>query len=218
MNDKDIHRLIQAQNKEENDALFERIQSNLGSSSQAQTQAKLKRKFNYKVLTLASAFVLILCLAVVLPIVLQSDDNQLRYSEDNIYSEVLDISLKEYVQNNEISALYIEWDIVDECTTTRYYDKNNYAQTVYLSEFLVNGETGYSLSYCVMQSNIHVDGFEYVYDAFYFKMVVHNITVDYIFGTICRAKFEYKGYKYYFEFYDPVDEQFIRETIESMFN
>lgn len=216
MKDKDIHRLIQEQNKEENDALFERIQSNLGFSSQA--QAKPKHKFNYKIFTLATALVLVLCLAVVLPIVLQSDDGQLRYSATNMRSEELGYTLNEYIQNHGISVLYIDWEIIDESVTERYYDINNYDQTVYLSEFLVNGETGYSLKYIVMPLNISVDSVEFDESAYTDELIIRDVNVSYSLGLTALAKFEYQGYKYYFEFYDSVDEQFIRETIESMFN
>lgn len=218
MKDKDIHRLIQEQNKEENDALFERIQSKLGISSQPQTQVKSKQKFNYKILTLASALVLVLCLAVVLPIVLQMDEGPLRYSATNISSEVTDCILKEYIQNHNISALYLDWNIVDERITTRYYDTDDYDQTVYFSEFLVNGETGYSLKYYIISQNIIVDGADFEQTAYTDEVIVRGVNVSYSLGFTCLAKFEYQGYKYYFEFYDSIDEQFIKETIESMFN
>lgn len=219
MNDKDIHRLIQAQNKEENYALFEDIQTKLGISSQIEKGVKIKRKFNYKIFTLATAMVLVLCLSVVLPIALQFADDGYRFSANTteLLFEGLDCSWKEYVLSNDISALYVDFDEIDERMLERWFEPDDYGSSIFFSEAIVCYEAEYLYKYSIIPSNIIIEDIES--QDYFYELSVNDVTVSCSFNQDEGfAKFEYQGYKYYFEFYDSVDEQFIRETIESMFN
>lgn len=221
MTDKEIYQLID-EYKEDSDALYERIHEQVESSIVQHAQVKKKRKkIMSSVFSVATAFILIVCLAIVLPIVLQQEgDDTIRYNGTNIQSEVVNYTLKDYIQNLGEPILYLDWyDTADVVSTTRYYDVDNVETTVYMQEYLFN--EGYSVELSVLKNNdkIVVETLEVEWDAPKYTSTKDGVSITYqLFRDKCNTKFEYEGYTYYLNFLDSAElEDFIIPTIESMF-
>lgn len=222
MTDEEIYQSID-EYKEEADALYDRIHEQVESNILRHAAAKKRKRKLTKVFSLAVTFVLILSLAIVLPIVLQSEEDTLvRYSDTELSSLILDYNLKEYARINKESFLYIDlYEIAEECKTTRYYHPDDERTTAYLQESFTHGETGYSIKLTIMRQKIIVEDYEgLILEPT--KMNVSDVLVNYsISMTKAIVQFEYQDYKYYLEFGN-VDEyfnvEFIAEIISNMFS
>ena len=219
MTDKEIYQQIE-EYSEEAKASYEKIHEQVEASIVKHAQAKKRRKKLF-VSILSVATVLIVTLAIVLPIVLQPQDEEIiRYSDENtlLYDE-LDNNLKEYYARNNLSLLYLDWyEYAEELYTTRYYEEGKESITVYLRETMTDGNTGYHIEISVMKRNIVVDNLETKVEEYQFTNI-RNVQISYVITkTLAIAKFEYQGYKYYLEIKDSVTLDFLTETIKSMFN
>ena len=218
MTDEEIYQQIE-EYREESDALYERIHEQVESSIVKHAQLKKRRK---KVFTsvLSVVAVLVVTLAIVLPIVLQPQDEEIRYNDVNVLlHEDLNFNLKEYYANNNLSLLYLDWyNDAEYLFTARYYEEGKESDTVYLYETITDGNTGYSIEISIMKRNIVVESYEEKYDEFK-TTSIGNTQVIYILNrSRALAKFEYQGYKYYLQINDEITLDFLLKTIESMFN
>lgn len=219
MTDEEIYQQIE-EHRQEADALYERIHEEVEASIVKHAQRKKRRK---KLFTgiLSIAAVLVVTLAIVLPIVLQpQEEEEIRYNEANVLvSGNLDYTLKEYSTINKLSLLYLDWyEYAEDLFTLRYYEEDKEGNTVYLSESFTNVNTGVNVEISVMKRNIVVESLDNRFsDPQTTKTGKTEITY-----TLSRnwsvAKFEYQGYKYYLQFNDGITLDFLLETIESMFN
>ena len=218
MTDKEIFQTIEEYSEEAN-ALYERIHEQVEASIVKHAQAKKRRK---KLLAgiLSVAVALVVTLGIVLPIVLQPQDEEVRYSDLNaLLQDKLEYNLKEYNVINNMSLLYLDWyEDAEELVTERYYEAGKESETVYLQESFTDGNTGRQVQITVMKQNIVLESLDERFEE------SETTTVDntHIIYTLYRdrgiAKFEYQGYKYYLELTYDIDLDFLVETIESMFN
>lgn len=226
MTEKDIEKISQ-EYKDEKAPLYEKIHERVEDMIVQQASKRKKLTAFYKVLPVALAMVLILSLAIVLPIVLQSDettpggDTPIRYSDLELVTEPLPAgdNLKKYASDNKESYLYIDmYEIAEDVETYRIYQKDDENVTVYLQESFIHGETGYFVRLTVMKSNIIVDSFDTrIKDSQ--DLFGYDVDIRYEIGRQkSNAQFEYEGYKYYLELKDEIDESFLTEIIDNMFN
>ena len=218
MTDEELYQSIE-EYSEESDALYERIHEQVESSIVKHAQKKKKRKKLF-VGMLSLATVLIVTLAIVLPIVLQPQEQEYRYSDANVLlPENLDCNLKEYYNQNHLSLLYLDWyEYAEDLKTSRYYEEGKETDTVYLSEVFTDGYYGYFVNLSVMKRNIVVERFDNRFEEFE-TTVIGDTQIVYVLNRgQALAKFEYQGYKYYLEIKDEITLDFLVKTIESMFN
>ena len=218
MTDEEIYKQIEEYKNEAN-ALYERTHEQVEASIVAHAQAKKKRKKLF-VSLMSVAAVLIVTLAVVLPIVLQPQEQEIRYSDENkLLPDFLDCNLKEYYSNNNLSLLYLDlYEYAEDITTKRFYEEGKENITVYLSETFTDGNTGYRYQITVMKRNFVVESFEARTEE-YQSTKIGDIEISYVLvKNSAAAKFEYNGYKYYLKINDGVTLDFLTATIESMLN
>ena len=223
MTDEEIYQLIE-DNKEETDAFYRKIHTQVEASIVKHAEIKKRRRKNLRMIfsTTVPALILVVVLAVVLPIVLQTEDDPsapIRYYDDQMWdSEILDNTLHDFYNSLGANVLYLDWyATAEECITTRYFDKEDNNFTVYIEEFLVH-EEGYFVQLSVMESNIVVESFESDWNNS-IQIEKNGVTVTYMTQSMNKsvnAKFEYQGYKYYLELQQSTDENFLLSAIESM--
>ena len=218
MTDKEIYQQIEEYSEESN-ALYEQIHERVENSIVKYAQTKKRRK---KILTgiLSVATAIIVVLAIVLPIVLQPQDDEIRYSDtDVLIPDALGCNLKEYYLSHNLSLLYLDWyENAGDLHTFRYYEEGKENDTVYFNEKFTDNNTRYTIILSVMKRNVVVERLDS-------KAVEYKITnigdtkISYVLTKKSSiAKFEYKGYKYYLEIDAGVTFEFLVQTIESMFN
>ena len=220
MTEKEVHQLIEEQAPEHKKYIYEQIREEAERSVIEGAKARQKRKrLSVRLCTAAAIILVAVCLAVVLPIVLTSENNSInRYSSADVIFSPADWTLKEYSQQNGAKTLYIDWydgknETLKGCETT------NRDNIVYITEHLVDTKSGCQVLIYFMADNIIIEGFE-LYETDMDEITLHNnVLVKYKLnfdGT--RVMFKYGGYKYYLNFVvNYTDINFILETVESMF-
>ena len=251
MTEKDIQK-ISEEYKDEKAPLYEKIHERVENIIVYQAKQRKRIKTFYKAFPIALAMVVIICLAIVLPVVLPSgnggdgnpdggfnsgdvNNDDIRYSAADLESVPLNYNLKQYAELYSEDILYIDWyDIAeaDSCRTKKYFEKGNEDKVVYLQETITNDDTGCTVTYSIIRKNIIIDGLEQleIIDDFLnnaHQAQVNGVSVSYIVTkTRSVAKFEYKGYTYYFDFGNSFDNSFgdfadskdeLLEILSSMF-
>lgn len=222
MTEKDIQK-ISEQYKDEKGPLYDKVQERVEAMYEQKAQRKKRLNTFYKAFPISLAVVLIVSLAIILPIVMQHPDGvqpegEIRYSAVDLDAEKLEYNLRDYAIRNNNQYLYLNlYDIADDLATFRYFTIEDDSVTVYLQESFIHGETGYSIQLTVMKSNIKVDGIgEELPDPQ--QMSINDITITYnINRQYTKAEFEYLDYKYYLEFNDAIEVDFLIEIITNMF-
>ena len=229
MTEKDIQK-ISEEYKDEKAPLYEKIHERVEGLIERQAKKRKRIKTFYKIFPVSLAMVLIICLAVILPTVLQPgnpgqpgdpgqpDISEIRYSDVDLDSVELNDTLKEYGTINHETYLYIDmYEIAEDLVTRRYFKKDDESVTVYMQEYFVHGETNYSVTLSVIKNNIIVEQYEKsLVDPQ--EMTINDVTVTYRIARVgSSAQFEYLGYKYYLDFDDAVEVEFITDLITNMF-
>ena len=219
MTDKEIYQQIEEYSEAAN-AQYAKIHEQVEASIVKHAQAKKRRKKLFSGI-LPIAVVLVITLAIVLPIVLQPQDEEvIRYSDaDSLLFDTLDNNLKEYYAKNNLSLLYLDWyEYAEELYTARYYEEGNESNTVYLYEEFVDGNTSYGVKLSIMKRNIVVESLDARFGESPTTMS-GDIDITYTLKkNLGIAKFEYQGYKYYLQINGEITLDFLNETIKSMFN
>ena len=216
MTDEELYQTID-EYSEEADALYQRIHHQVEASIVKHAQVKKRRK---KLFTgiMSIAAVLIVTLAIVLPIVLQPQDKEIRYENlDELLFDKYHYSLKEYCEINNQSLLYLDWyEYAEDLVTIRYYEKGKESDTVYLCESYVDGNNGFAVQISVMKRNIVLESLDEVFEEPQTTSIGNTNIVYVLRKNLSLAKFEYKGYKYYLEIKKEIDLSFFIDAIKSM--
>ena len=218
MTEKDILKISQ-EYKDEKEPLYEKIHERVEETIVQQARKRKRLQTFYKAFPVSVALVLIICLAVILPIVLQpADDGEIRYSDVELDSEKLDITLKEYASLRNEQFLYIDlYDMAEDLITRRYFKISDEGATAYLKESFTDGETGYHILLTIMKNNVTVDRYENLMKDSQL-LTIKDVPILYeITRQTAVAQFEYDGYKYYLEFNDGIDEEYLTSIITNMF-
>lgn len=216
MREKDIHNLIEQQNPEAKQQIWEKIQSQMAEAgSQPEegvqpTKATATKTKQWKWAAVALAIVCVVTLSIVLPIVLRNDDNGngggdgdgIRYcTMEQCKIEELGQTLREYSETHNKGFLYLDWyDNADEITTVYGYNKEDKNDIFYFSERIVNGETGDEVTVSVTDNKTRVDIFNR-YFCNYNEYPVKDVTVKCPLNAYDKtcAMFEYQKNIYYVE-------------------
>ena len=223
MTEKDFQ-IISEQYKDEKEPLYEKIHQRV--EEMYEHEAKRKRRLNTfsKVFPVSLAVVLIISLAIILPIVLQPAGEQpggeIRYSDLELDIQKLDCNLSEYAIRSNSQYLYINfYDVAEDLSTLRYFKADDDSVTAYLQESFIHGEYGYLITLSLMRKDVIVDKYDEGSLANPQEMIINNVTISYdITRQFANAQFEYQGYKYYLEFDDAIEVEFLTEIINNMFS
>ena len=218
MREKDVHKLIEEQNPEAKQRIWEKVRTelNLGDLQYGPATKATAKMQPWKWSVIAVALICVITLSIVLPLTLQGGGS--RFCDIEQYTrEPLGQTLKEYFAANNKNLLYVDWYGNAEDVVTDYaYIKGNKSDIVYLQEFIVNGETGENITLTITDNKTRVDVLELYFICPQEKNVqgiVVNFGAD---SRTTRAKFEYKGYVYYLETTVRNGQELITNVIEDM--
>ena len=215
MKEKDFHRLIEEQNMEEKNALRSKIVPN---TKNAQVR---NRKIAW-VTSLASVCACLICLAIILPFVVKTEEPTPPAKRYCVMSDYVlapaESTVKEYSESSGKNLLYIDWyDIADDVQTMWIVHRDDASDRICLEETLVNGETGDMVVLRITDVNTEVD---------YYVTLMERCEKDCDYNGVeikwhndvksSVATFEHDGYRYIIELKDPMDEQDILDIAESM--
>lgn len=218
MKKKDIHNLIEQQDPEGKQRLWERIQSQLNLAPAPQ-QTAVKAKPKMWKWAVAVAVLVVVTLSVVLPLTLKGDG--VRYCDITQYTtESLGQTLRDYSLSHNHELLYVDWyDISDEIVTDYAHINDDKSDIVFFEESMINIATGIKLMILVTDSKTRVDKVAN-YDLDCEELSVNNVNVKWKSQNFKKsfATFEYKNHIYYLQLdIGDVKDQMI-EIIENMLN
>ncbi len=200
MREKDVHKLIEQQDSE----LKQRILSKVRSQTDVEPVARQKttaKRITWKWATVCIALVCIVTLSVVLPLTLKGE--AVRYCDVTQYvTEDLGQTVKEYSVSHNKNLLYVDWyDIAETVATVYGYNKKDKADIIYITETIVNGETGEQISLSLTDSKTRVDLFNRFYENP--LTVIGNVNDTNVRWIVnydnTLAMFEYQKHTYYLQ-------------------
>lgn len=202
MREKDVHKLIEQQDSE----LKQRILSNVKSQVDVQpvvvNNKPVAKRIAWKWAAACFALVCVITLSVVLPLTLKDDGGGVRFCNYEQYiTENLGQTVKEYSDSQNKSLLYVDWyDVAEDVNTIYGYNKKDKSDIIYITETIVNGETGEIVSLSVTDNKTQVDIFEQ-YLTKENVINVKDITVNYrVYNHIyLLSMFDYQNHTYYLQ-------------------
>lgn len=219
MKDYEIHKLIEQQNPEAKERLWQRIKSELDlpDNPPAPAPVAAKPKVWKRWTAIAAALVCVITLSIVLPLTLGGE--KVRFCDSEHYTVAgLEQTLKEYSSAHNGNIMYVDWyDSAEEVTTEYAYMKTNVNDIVYFREDIINGETGEELTVSVTDNRTRVDIFNQYYNNEGNSETVKNISIKYLISfSSSSAIFEYDKHIYYLELAVGNAQERLTEIIESM--
>lgn len=220
MKDYEIHKLIEQQNPEAKERLWQRIKSELDlpDNPPAPAPVAAKPKVWKRWTAIAAALVCVITLSIVLPLTLGGE--KVRFCDSEHYTVAgLEQTLKEYSSAHNGNIMYVDWyGSAEEVTTEYAYMKTNVNDIVYFREYIVNGETGEELTVSVTDNRTRVDIFNQYYDENNEERTeIKNTSVLWkTFSLYSTAIFEYDKHIYYLELAVGNAQERLTEIIESM--
>lgn len=222
-----VHKLIETKNPKRKAALDNRIKKELNISddddNSGTPETSFKKPFykTYRFFAGISTALVIICLAIVLPIVLNKGEEvpSIHYrNADECVEILIGYSLKEYAESNNLPYLYIDWyDIADDVQTRLYVSEDNPDDLIYLQEILVNGETGSIAVLYITDLYTRVDILDAFWDDCDTQVTVNGRSVYWnIRNSSSIGYFEYGNYRYFIELTYPLSDDYILELIEGM--
>lgn len=218
MRKRDIDYVIENQDRDEKQALYEKLKQRLNLPDSQPKSSRKRLSMPWKI-SLASILVLVVCLAITLPIVLKDGSELDRYcsSADCIEIE-LECTLKDYAEQTGRPLLYVHWyDVSEDTQTFLYTNINNANDMVYMQEMFMNSETGDIVCLFLSDSHTRVDALDIYHNNCTNKFNVKNVSINWCDATTeSLAFFEYQGYRYYIEILEGNREDLIRDIVEGM--
>ena len=225
MKDIDIDNTIENTGCEKKEQLRAQLHTRIGLPQQDEEQIKSTRRgFRLKAVALGIAAMCAVCLAIVLPISLRNNaptlsNNRYTYSVDDCLADNMGLTIKEYSEQTGKNILYIDWyDIAEECLTKKYFLPDKEDEIIYITEDLLNGETGDHVRLSIVSTNTSIDELDTFRDFCTLNYKFNGIIIYWVYNfDISRAYFEYSGYKYYLRLDYPMSEQSILDIVIDMF-
>ena len=218
MTEQDLHQIIEEQAAEQKALMFQKYQQEAEQCVVDGARSRQKRKANViRWSSCIAAFALIvICLSVVLPIMLNNEHIE-RYYYSDLQLTPCVYNIKTYSENNDNKILYPNW-YDNETQTFWAYSHTNAEQVVFVQEKGIISDTEIRATICVLKKNIQVDVFD-DYDEPHSNLTLNNeVAVNYnILKNTIKLKFEYDGYKYYFDFTNTTNINDVTPLLESMF-
>lgn len=201
MREKDIHNLIEQQDPESKQRIWEKISAQIDVTPATSPKPVPKKKIGMWS-AIAAVLVCIVTLSIVLPITLRGEDEpSFRYCETTQYTTAeFNQTLKEYSLSHDNKLRYIDWyNIAEEINVVYGHMIGDTNDIVFIKEYIFNGETGEEVILFVTDNKTRVEGFESRY-AGHDELIVKSVTVRYGHSaTRFLAMFEYDNYIYYMQ-------------------
>ncbi len=218
MKDYEIHKLIEQQNPEAKERLWQRIKSELDlpDNPPAPAPVAAKPKVWKRWTAIAAALVCVITLSIVLPLTLGGE--KIRFSDFEHYTIAsLEQNLGDYFSSNNKDLLSVNWyDIAEEVKTEYSHINEDPNDVVFFRETIVNNETGEILTLYITDNRTRVDVLE-IYHTGNNTTSVRNVSVKYSSdGLSTRAMFEYNKNVYYLNIDVGNAQERLTEIIESM--
>lgn len=165
MKDIDVHRLIEQQEPEAKERMWQRIKAELNLPDAPQPAPVSAKPKQWKKWTaIAAALVCVITLSIVLPLTLGGE--KVRYCTATQYVvKDLGQTLKDYSAAHDNNLLYVDWYDVAEDSTAEYgHITDNENDIVFFKEWFINGETGEELTLSSTDNKTRVDIFNTFYE------------------------------------------------------
>ncbi len=220
MNEREIHDLIEQQDPEAKQRIYDKVMQRIDFSKMEPPQQTVKAKSRRPLwITLSTVLACLVVLAIVLPITLQDIGGGERYCDDSQYRTVkTEQTLKEYSLKHNGNLLYVGWqDVAEEITTAHALNVADKNDIIYFNEIILNGETGEEIELYVTDTKTTVDKLSDFKNCVNEQMV-NGIMVKWgdlnVLTTI--ATFTYGDYVYYMSLNVPNANEQIAEIVENM--
>ena len=219
MEQNDLHQLIEQQATEQKKTLYAKYGEEAKRCVEENAKARQRRKrLAIHISALAASFLVVaICLTVILTVVTNNNGNVIQYDGDDIKTRQVTTTLKEYSEKQTNKILYLDWyNTVTVFETLEGYDSED--KVIYIREkFFLSAENTVTL--VVMNSIYEVDTFEKYNSLNESYELSNGVTLTYsIKDNNIEAKFEYEGYKYFLSFCGTTDTEYVKTTVESMFD
>lgn len=213
-----FYNLIKNQNREEKDKLWKKIEKELGNENLSIIAPKKKKFPTRSFIAIASSCVLVATVAVVTLSCLLPFKDDVRYRTQADYEKFsTDMTLKEYTQEIGKELLYFDWYEEAELIEDTVYKLNETNEIICFKEDLINGETGQSIKFYVVDNKTKIDILESFYTRCKEKSEVENIEVYWNYSLKeSNAYFEYNKYNYYLTVDSPETSETILELIGAL--
>lgn len=218
MKKRDIHNLIEQQDLEEKQRIWEKIQSQLDVKPAPQPTVATAKPKTWK-WAVAFAVLIVVTLSVVLPLTLTGDG--VRYCDMTQYTtESLGQTLRDYSASHNKELLFVDWyDIADEIITDYAHMNGDKSDIVFIQESIINMNTGERIILSVTDNKTRVDKFERYYEDCQ-ELSINNVVVKWrtYLSASSLATFEYKNKFYYLQLEIEGGQDQMIEIIENMLN
>jgi len=224
MKERNLHKKIEEQNKEEKEVVWQDIEPNICQKKSSKSFfVRYKRLF----VALASCFV---CIAVILPVTLRyikndqpgssgGDDGPRYCTSDEYEIQTVNKTLKEYALEFNKTFLFLDWYENAIVCETKHIKDTLTDELLCWNERLVSGETGDEVTLSITTKNIIIDYIDGNVKLMNNVQEINNIQIKWRFVNFeAYAYFEYEEYCYYLYFYYPMSEQTIFDVVEEMLN
>ncbi len=215
-----FHNLIKNQNREEKDRLWEKIEKELGNENITVVVPRKKKFSMGRFVAIASSCVVVVTVAAVtISHFLPNQEDDTRYRTQADYEKLsTDISLKEYSQEIGKELLYFDWYNCVDLLKDTIYQLNDTGEIICFQEDMINGETGQSIRFYVIDDKTKIDILEPYHTLCSQKSQVKDIQVNWISSLKeANAYFEYNHYNYYLTVDAPETSETILELIGTLF-
>ena len=206
MEQNDLHQLIEQQAAEQKKTLYAKYGEEAKRCVEENAKARQRRKrMAIHISALAASFLVVaICLTVILTVVTNNNGNVIQYDGDDIKTRQVTTTLKEYSEKQTNKILYLDWyNTVTVFETLEGYDSED--KVIYIREKFF--------------SIYEVDTFEKYNSLNESYELSNGVTLTYsIKDNNIEAKFEYEGYKYFLSFCGTTDTEYVKTTVESMFD
>ena len=209
--EKKFHELIEAQDREEKDRVWKRIEAMEAerlAKKAVENPAVAPQKPTYWKIWTAVGGVAVACaitLSIVLPLALtpKSPEDEFRFCSDADYNIVqVETTIKDYGLETNKNFLYFDWyEVTDYCYNEQYKLKET-NEIVCIRETIVDINTGYSVDIYITDTQTEVDilkgdKLDNINEQ------IEGVQVGWFYRTEkAYANFEYNGYIYYLRIID----------------
>ncbi len=219
-----FHNLIEEQNPDEKQELWNRIESALKEENLAGEISVPKKKFLSwrKITALATSFVLVTTAIVLGGLKIFSGkevpEDKSRYCTQNEY-EVLptQLTLKEYGEQLNTEILFFDWYAETESVNGYIYQLKSSEEVICFREEIVDINTGNLVRIYVTDNKTQIDILDPYKEICTNENQVSNIKVYWVSKTFrANTYFEYQNYRYFIELETPEDDGAILRLVEEL--